>query len=34
MAIIAKKTIAQSAIVVGVFWFIGVVATVVGAVFS
>lgn len=34
MAIIAKKTIAQSAIVVGVFWFIGVIATVVGAVFS
>jgi hypothetical protein len=34
MAIIAKKTIAQSAIVVGVFWFIGVIATVVGAAFS
>jgi hypothetical protein len=34
MAIIAKKTIAQSAIVVGLFWFIGVIATVVGAVFS
>jgi hypothetical protein len=34
MAIIAKKTIAQSAIVVGVFWFIGVIAAVVGAVFS
>lgn len=34
MAIVAKKTIAQSAIVVGVFWFIGVIATVVGAAFS
>jgi hypothetical protein len=34
MAIIAKKTIAQSAIVVGLFWFIGVIATVVSAAFS
>jgi hypothetical protein len=34
MAIIAKKTIAQSAIVVGVFWLIGVIASVAGAAFS
>ncbi len=34
MAVIAKKTIAQSAIVVGIFWLIGVVATVAGAAFS
>jgi hypothetical protein len=34
MAIIAKKTIAQSAIIVGVFWLIGVMATVAGAAFS
>ena len=34
MAIIAKKTIAQSAIVVGVFWFIGVIASIAGAAFS
>jgi hypothetical protein len=34
MAIIAKKTIAQSAIIVGVFWLIGVMATVAEAAFS
>jgi hypothetical protein len=34
MAIIAKKKIAQSAIVVGIFWLIGVVVTMVGAAFS
>ena len=34
MAIIAKKTIAQSAIIVGFFWLIGVLATVAGAAFS
>ena len=34
MAIIAKKTIAQSAVVVGIFWFIGVVVSTVGAAFS
>jgi hypothetical protein len=34
MAVIAKKTIAQSAIVVGIFWFIGVMVSAVGAVFS
>jgi hypothetical protein len=34
MAIIAKKTIAQSAIIVGVFWLIGVMASVAGAAFS
>jgi hypothetical protein len=34
MAIIAKKKIAQSAIVVGIFWLIGVVVTVAGSAFS
>lgn len=34
MAIIAKKTITQSAAIVGIFWVIGVVFTVVGAIFS
>ena len=34
MAIIAKKTIAQSAIIVGVLWLIGVMASVAGAAFS
>jgi hypothetical protein len=34
MAIVAKKTIAQSALVVGFFWLIGVVVTVLGATFS
>lgn len=34
MAIVAKKTIAQSAMVVGFFWLIGVVVTVLGAAFS
>lgn len=34
MAIIAKKTIAQSAVIVAIFWVIGVVFTVVGAIFS
>jgi hypothetical protein len=34
MAIIAKKTIAQSALVVGIFWLIGVAMTVAGAAFS
>jgi hypothetical protein len=34
MAIVAKRTILQSAIVVGIFWLIGVVMTIVGAVFS
>ncbi|HEX9198407.1 MAG TPA: YIP1 family protein, partial [Acidobacteriaceae bacterium] len=34
MAVIAKKTIAQSAMVVGIFWFIGVVVATVGAAFS
>ena len=34
MAIIAKKTIAQSAIIVSVFWLIGVMASVAGAAFS
>ena len=34
MAIIAKKKIAQSAIIVGIFWLIGVAMTVIGAAFS
>lgn len=34
MAIIAKKSIAQAAVVVGIFWLIGVAFTVVGAIFS
>jgi hypothetical protein len=34
MAIIAKKTIAQSALIVGIFWLIGVMVTVAGAAFS
>jgi len=34
MAIIAKKTIAQSAVIVGIFWLIGVVVTIAGAAFS
>jgi Yip1 domain len=34
MAIIAKKTIAQSALVVGFFWLLGVIVTVAGAAFS
>jgi len=34
MAIVAKKTIAQSAIIVGIFWLIGVMATIAGAAFS
>jgi hypothetical protein len=34
MAIIAKKTITQAAIIVGIFWLIGVVFTVMGAMFS
>jgi hypothetical protein len=34
MAIIAKKKIAQSAIVVGIFWLIGVAVTMAGAAFS
>jgi hypothetical protein len=34
MAVVAKKTIMQSAIVVGIFWLIGVAMTVVGAAFS
>jgi hypothetical protein len=34
MAIIAKKTIAQSAIVVGLFWLIGVLVATAGAAFS
>ncbi len=34
MAIVAKKTIAQSAIVVGIFWLIGVVVTIAGAALS
>jgi len=34
MAVIAKKSITQSAVIVGIFWVIGVVVTVVGAIFS
>jgi hypothetical protein len=34
MAIIAKKSITQAAIVVGIFWLLGVALTVVGAIFS
>ena len=34
MAIIAKKTVAQSAIIVGIFWLLGVVVSVLGAAFS
>lgn len=34
MAIVAKKTIAQSAVMVGMFWLIGVAVTVLGAAFS
>jgi len=34
MAIIAKKTLTQSAVIVGIFWGIGVIFTVVGAIFS
>src|ERR1019366_2767948 len=34
MAIIAKKTIAQSAAVVGIYWLIGVLVSIVGAAFS
>jgi hypothetical protein len=34
MAVVAKKTIMPSAIVVGIFWLIGVAMTVVGAAFS
>jgi hypothetical protein len=34
MAIIAKKTIAQSAIIVGIFWLLGVIVSVAGAAFS
>jgi hypothetical protein len=34
MAIIARKTFAQSAVVVGIFWFIGVVASAAGGAFS
>jgi hypothetical protein len=34
MAVIAKKTIAQSAAIVGIFWLIGVMATIAGAAFS
>jgi len=34
MAIIAKKTISQSAMIVGIFWVLGVAVTIVGAFFS
>jgi hypothetical protein len=34
MAIVARKTIAQSALIVGIFWLIGVVVTIAGAAFS
>jgi hypothetical protein len=34
MAIIAKKTIAQSAVVVGIYWLIGVLVSIAGAAFS
>lgn len=34
MAIIAKKTIMQSAVIVGIFWVIGVALTVVSSIFS
>jgi hypothetical protein len=34
MAIIAKKTIAQSAMIVGIFWLFGVAVSVLGAAFS
>jgi hypothetical protein len=34
MAVIAKKTIAQSAVVVGLYWFLGVLIAVVGGAFS
>jgi len=34
MATIAKKSLTQSAVIVGIFWVIGVVLTVVGAIFS
>jgi hypothetical protein len=34
MAIIAKKTIAQTALIVGLLWVVGVVVTIAGAVFS
>jgi len=34
MAVIAKKTIAQSAMVVGLYWFIGLFVAVIGGVFS
>ena len=34
MAVIAKKSITQSAIIVGIFWLIGVAFAVVGALFS
>lgn len=34
MAVVAKKTIAQSAIIVGIYWAIGVMVSMVGAAFS
>jgi hypothetical protein len=34
MAIVARKTIAQSALIVGIFWLIGVVVTIAGAALS
>lgn len=34
MAVIAKKTIAQSALIVGIFWLIGVMVAIAGAAFS
>jgi len=34
MAIIAKKSISQSAVIVGIFWFLGVLVAVVGGAFS
>lgn len=34
MAIVAKKTMAQSAVIVGIFWLIGVMVSVAGAAFS
>lgn len=34
MAVIAKKSVAQSALIVGLFWLIGVLVTVAGAAFS
>jgi hypothetical protein len=34
MAIISKKSIAQSAVIVGIFWFLGVLIAIVGGVFG